>query len=191
MSVVPEHRSDPGSLRRTFCEENVLYVFSRPATCRDGPGPGTVMAAVESLIPIPVVIEAGLAMLEQYQAEGCPYCENAREKTTQLGLSSVIHNPRPPRANSEIPGPTSNYERSAARTGSPSSSITSAARRYTSPTTSWTISTNTTANSIRRRRRSEATEFSIVSERLPTPRQVVSLRRRRPRLRRRRTNTRY
>jgi glutathione S-transferase len=33
-------------------------------------------------------------MLELYQAEGCPFCENAREKMTELGLSYVIHNPR-------------------------------------------------------------------------------------------------
>jgi glutathione S-transferase len=62
------------------------------------------MAAVESLIPIPVVIEAGLAMLELYQAEGCPYCENAREKTTELGLSSVIHTPRTAEGEQRNPG---------------------------------------------------------------------------------------
>lgn len=33
-------------------------------------------------------------MLELYQAEGYPYCENAREKMTELGLSYVIHTPR-------------------------------------------------------------------------------------------------
>ena len=29
-----------------------------------------------------------------YQAEDCPFCENACEKMTELGLSYVIHNPR-------------------------------------------------------------------------------------------------
>lgn len=33
-------------------------------------------------------------MLELYQAEGCPYSENAREKLSELGLSYVAHNPR-------------------------------------------------------------------------------------------------
>ncbi|MFB6110255.1 MAG: glutathione S-transferase N-terminal domain-containing protein [Halodesulfurarchaeum sp.] len=33
-------------------------------------------------------------MLELYQAENCPYCEDIREKLTELGLSYVIHNPR-------------------------------------------------------------------------------------------------
>ena len=33
-------------------------------------------------------------MLELYQAEGCPYSENAREKLSELGLSYVVHNPR-------------------------------------------------------------------------------------------------
>lgn len=33
-------------------------------------------------------------MLELYQAESCPYCQNVREKMTDLGLSYVIHNPR-------------------------------------------------------------------------------------------------
>jgi glutathione S-transferase len=33
-------------------------------------------------------------MLELYQAEGCPYCEQARETMTDLGLSFVAHNPR-------------------------------------------------------------------------------------------------
>ena len=33
-------------------------------------------------------------MLELYQAEGCPYCEKARQKLSDLGISYVIHNPR-------------------------------------------------------------------------------------------------
>lgn len=33
-------------------------------------------------------------MLELYQAEGCPYCGNVREKLTALGVSYVVHNPR-------------------------------------------------------------------------------------------------
>lgn len=33
-------------------------------------------------------------MLELYQAEGCPYCENVREKLTEIGQSVVLHNPR-------------------------------------------------------------------------------------------------
>ena len=33
-------------------------------------------------------------MLELYQAEGCPYCEQVRETMTDLGLSFVAHNPR-------------------------------------------------------------------------------------------------
>lgn len=40
------------------------------------------------LAPLPVM------MLELYQAEGCPYSENVREKLTALGLSFVAHNPR-------------------------------------------------------------------------------------------------
>ncbi|WP_339103449.1 glutathione S-transferase N-terminal domain-containing protein [Haloterrigena salinisoli] len=35
-------------------------------------------------------------MLELYQAEGCPYCANVREKLTELGVSYVVHNPRLP-----------------------------------------------------------------------------------------------
>lgn len=35
-------------------------------------------------------------MLELYQAEGCPYCGNVREKLTELGVSYVTHNPRLP-----------------------------------------------------------------------------------------------
>ncbi|WP_129112964.1 glutathione S-transferase N-terminal domain-containing protein [Halegenticoccus tardaugens] len=33
-------------------------------------------------------------MLELYQAEGCPYSENVREKLSELGVSYVAHNPR-------------------------------------------------------------------------------------------------
>jgi glutaredoxin len=35
-------------------------------------------------------------MLELYQAEGCPYSEQVREKLTDLGVSYVVHNPRLP-----------------------------------------------------------------------------------------------
>lgn len=33
-------------------------------------------------------------MLELYQAEGCGYSATVRETLTELGVSSVVHNPR-------------------------------------------------------------------------------------------------
>lgn len=33
-------------------------------------------------------------LLELYQTETCPYCQNGREKLSNLGVSYVIHNPR-------------------------------------------------------------------------------------------------
>lgn len=36
------------------------------------------------------------AMLELYQAEGCPHSSKVRDKLTDLGVSYVIHNPRLP-----------------------------------------------------------------------------------------------
>ena len=35
-------------------------------------------------------------MLELHQAERCPHSADVREKLTELGLSSVAHNPRLP-----------------------------------------------------------------------------------------------
>lgn len=37
-----------------------------------------------------------MAMLKLYQSEGCPYCKKVRETLSELGVSYVIHNPRPP-----------------------------------------------------------------------------------------------
>lgn len=33
-------------------------------------------------------------MLELYQADDCPYCEQVREKLMELGVSYINHNPR-------------------------------------------------------------------------------------------------
>jgi len=33
-------------------------------------------------------------MLELYQAEDCPYCEQVRERLMELGVSHINHNPR-------------------------------------------------------------------------------------------------
>lgn len=33
-------------------------------------------------------------MIELYQAGSCPYCERVRAKFTEVGVSSIAHNPR-------------------------------------------------------------------------------------------------
>lgn len=35
-------------------------------------------------------------MLELYQSEGCPHCARVRDTLSDLGISSVVHNPRLP-----------------------------------------------------------------------------------------------